>query len=132
MGYGFSAAIAAKLRHPERIVVGFAGDGCFTMSSPELATAVHYALPLVVLVVNNAMYGSIRMHQERHYPGRPSATSLTNPDFAAFARSFGAHGEVVTCDDEFAPAFERALAANRPALIELRVDPRQLTPDMAI
>jgi acetolactate synthase-1/2/3 large subunit len=132
MGYGLSAAIAAKLRHPERIVVGFAGDGCFTMASPDFATAVHYDLPLVVLVVNNAMYGSIRMHQERHYPGRPSATSLTNPDFAAFARAFGAFGEVVTRDDEFGDALERALAAKGPALIELRIDPAQLTPDLCI
>jgi acetolactate synthase-1/2/3 large subunit len=85
-----------------------------------------------VLVVNNAMYGSIRMHQERHYPGRPSATSLTNPDFAAFARAFGAYGEVVTRDDEFGDALERALAAKGPALIELRIDPAQLTPDLCI
>jgi acetolactate synthase-1/2/3 large subunit len=132
MGYGFSAAIAAKLRQPQRTVVALAGDGCFTMSSPDFATAVHYRLPLVVLVVNNGLYGSIRMHQERHYPGRPSATALTNPDFAAFARSFGAHGEVVEEDAAFPAALERALAAGGPALIELRVDPRQLTPDMAI
>jgi acetolactate synthase I/II/III large subunit len=132
MGYGFASAIAAKLRCPDKIVVGFAGDGCFTMSSPEMATAMHYKLPLVIIVVNNSMYGSIRMHQERHYPGRPSATSLTNPDFAAFARSFGAHGESVECDGDFPAAFDRALACGRPALIEVRVDPRQLTPDLAI
>ncbi|MPZ38290.1 MAG: thiamine pyrophosphate-binding protein [Rhizobiales bacterium] len=132
MGYGFAAAIAAKLRRPEKIVIGFAGDGCFTMSSPEMATAVHYNVPLVIIVVNNSMYGSIRMHQERHYPGRPSATSLTNPDFAAFARSFGAHGETVEQDSDFPAALERALASGGPALIEVRVDPRQLTPDLAI
>jgi acetolactate synthase-1/2/3 large subunit len=132
MGYGFAAAIAAKLRRPDKIVVGFAGDGCFTMSSPEMATAAHFKLPLVVVVVNNGMYGSIRMHQERHYPRRPSATLLTNPDFAAFARSFGAHGETVEQDDDFPAAFERALAFGGPALIDVRVDPRQLTPDLAI
>ncbi|MCC6888913.1 MAG: thiamine pyrophosphate-binding protein [Hyphomicrobiales bacterium] len=132
MGYGFAGAIAAKLRHPDKIVVGFAGDGCFTMSSPEMATAARYELPLVIIVVNNGMYGSIRMHQERHYPGRPSATLLTNPDFSAFARSFGAHGETVDDDRDFPAAFERALAFGKPALIELRVDPRQLTPDLAI
>jgi acetolactate synthase-1/2/3 large subunit len=132
MGYGFAGAIAAKLRRPEKIVVGFAGDGCFTMSSPEMATAAHYKLPLVIIVVNNSMYGSIRMHQERHYPGRPSATLLTNPDFAAFARSFGAHGETVENNRDFPAAFERALAFGGPALIELRVDPRQLTPDLTI
>ncbi len=132
MGYGLSAAIAAKLRCPDRVVVGFAGDGCFLMSSPDFATAVHYRLPLVVIVVNNALYGSIRMHQERQYPGRPSGTSLTNPDLVTFARSYDAHGECVECDDDFPAALERALAANRPALIDLRLDSNQLTPDFAI
>lgn len=132
MGYGLSAAIAAKLRCPDRMVVGFAGDGCFLMASPDFATAVHYRLPLVVIVANNAMYGSIRMHQEKKYPGRPSATSLTNPDLVAFAHSYGAHGECVERDGDFPAAFERALAANGPALIELRLDSKQLTPDFAI
>jgi acetolactate synthase-1/2/3 large subunit len=132
MGYGLSAAIAAKLRCPERVVVGFAGDGCFLMASPDFATAVHYRLPLVVIVANNAMYGSIRMHQEKQFPGRPSGTSLTNPDLVAFARSYGAHGECVARDGDFPAALARALSANGPALIELRLDPNQLTPDFSI
>ncbi|OYX67583.1 MAG: thiamine pyrophosphate-binding protein [Rhizobiales bacterium 32-66-11] len=132
MAYGLPGAIAAKLRHPERTVVALAGDGCFQMASPEFATAVHYKLPIVVIVVNNAIYGSIRMHQERHFPGRPSGTFLTNPDFAALAQSYGAHGEVVTQDGEFPAAFARALAAGGPAIVEVRVPSNQLTPDMII
>ncbi|MDB5508084.1 MAG: thiamine pyrophosphate-binding protein [Hyphomicrobiales bacterium] len=132
MGYGLSAAIAAKLRHPDRTVVGFAGDGCFMMASPDFATAVHYGLKLMVLVANNAMYGSIRMHQERQFPGRPSGTSLTNPDFVQLAQSYGAHGERVESDAEFPAALERALAAEGPAILELRLDPNQLTPDLSL
>ncbi|MDB5071966.1 MAG: thiamine pyrophosphate-binding protein [Candidatus Eremiobacteraeota bacterium] len=128
MGYGFPAAIAAKLHHPERIVVAFAGDGCFLMSGSELATAVQYGANVVTLVVNNGMYGTIRMHQERHYPGRVVGTDLVNPDFVAYARAFGAHGSLVTRTGEFAPAFEAALAAEKPALIELRTDPDLITP----
>ena len=109
MGYGFPAAIAAKLQHPERIVVAVAGDGCFLMTGQELATAAQYGANVVVLVVNNGMYGTIRMHQERAYPGRVSATGLANPDFVAFARAFGAHGALVTRTAEFGPAFERRL-----------------------
>jgi len=120
--------VAAKLVHPERTVVCFAGDGDFLMTGQELATAVQYALPLVVLLVNNGMYGTIRMHQERQYPGRVVGTELVNPDFAAYAGAFGAHGEVVERTDDFAPAFERALEARRPALLELRVDPEAITP----
>lgn len=123
--------IAAKLRCPDRTVVGFAGDGCFLMASPDFATAAHYQLPLVAIVGNNAMYGSIRMHQKKQYPGRPSGTSLTNPDFMAFARSYGAYGECVDRDRNFLAAFERALAANGPALIELRLDRNQLTPGLS-
>ena len=114
MGYGLPAAVAAKLVHPERLVVCFAGDGDFLMSGQELATAVQYELPIVVLVVNNGMYGTIRMHQERHYPGRPFGTDLVNPDFARYAEAFGGHGEVVERTEEFAPAFERARRV-RPA-----------------
>ena len=111
MGYGVPAAVAAKVVHPERTVICFAGDGDFLMSGQELATAAQYDLPIVVLVVNNGMYGTIRMHQERHYPGRVVGTDLANPDFAAFARAFGAHGETVTETAEFADALERALAS---------------------
>jgi acetolactate synthase-1/2/3 large subunit len=130
MGYGFPAAIAAKLRHPERDVVCFAGDGCFLMYPQELATAMQYGAPCIVIVVNNGMYGTIRMHQEKRYPGRVSATGIHNPDYVALARSFGAYGELVESNDAFAAAFERARASGKPALLELRTDPRQITPTM--
>ncbi len=128
MGYGFPAAISAKLHHPDRIALAFAGDGCFLMSGAELATAVQYGANVITLVWNNAMYGTIRMHQERTYPGRVWATDLTNPDFAAYARAFGAHGALVTRTEDFPAAFEDALAAGKPALIELRTDPDLITP----
>jgi acetolactate synthase-1/2/3 large subunit len=128
MGYGVPAAVAAKLVRPKRTVVCFAGDGDFLMSGQELATAFQYDLPFVVLLVNNGMYGTIRMHQERHYPGRVVGTELTNPDFAAYARAFGAHGETVTETAQFADALERALAAGRPALLELQIDPEAINP----
>jgi acetolactate synthase I/II/III large subunit len=128
MGYGVPAAVAAKSMYPQRMVVAFAGDGCFMMSSHELATAMQYALPVIFIVVNNGHYGTIRMHQERHYPTRVHGTGLTNPDFAAFAKSFGAHGETVSRTDEFMPAFERAVAAQRPALIEIRMPKEASTP----
>ena len=132
MGYGVPAAVAAKLLHPERNVVAIAGDGDFLMTGQELATAVQYDAAIVVLVVNNGMYGTIRMHQERHYPGRVSGTDLVNPDFAALAEAFGAHGAVVERTEEFAAAFEAALTAGRPAVIELRVDPEALTPRQSL
>jgi acetolactate synthase-1/2/3 large subunit len=128
MGYGFPAAVAAKLRHPERTVVCFAGDGCFLMYPQELATAMQYHAPLIVIVVNNGMYGTIRMHQEKRFPGRVSATDLQTPDFVTLAQSFGAHAERIETTEAFAGAFARAQAAGRPALIELRVDPLQITP----
>jgi acetolactate synthase I/II/III large subunit len=128
MGYGLPAAVAAKAVHPERIVVCFAGDGCFLMNGQELATALQYDLPIIVLVINNGMYGTIRMHQEREYPGRISGTDLANPDFAALARAYGAFGETVATTAEFAPAFERALGCGKPALLELKLDPEALTP----
>jgi acetolactate synthase-1/2/3 large subunit len=127
MGYGLPAAIAAKLAEPSRAVVAFAGDGCFQMTGLELGTAMQYGLALVVIVANNGMFGTIRMHQEREYPARVVGTTLVNPDFAALAASFGAHGETVRRTEEFAPAFERALAARRPALIELKTDPEAIT-----
>lgn len=132
MGYGLPAAIAAKLLQPSRPVVAFAGDGCFLMTAMELATAVQYSLPVVVIVSNNGMYGTIRMHQERHYPQRVIGTSLVNPDFASLARSFGAHGERVTHLDEFEPALNRAFASGGPAVIELSVDPEAITPQQSI
>lgn len=128
MGYGIPAAIAAKVVHPERTVVCVSGDGDFLMSGHELAAAVQEKVPIVVLVVNNGMYGTIRMHQERLFPGRVASTDLVNPDFAAWARAFGAHGDVVLRSDDFPEAFERALAQTRPSLLELRVDPEAITP----
>ncbi len=130
MGYGFPAAIAAKLRFPARTVISFAGDGCFMMYPQELATAMQFGAPLVLIVVNNGMFGTIRMHQERQYPTRIVATQLVNPDFVALARSFGAHAQRVEHSDDFPAAFERAQQAGVAALIELKVDPRQITPQM--
>lgn len=132
MGYGVPAAIAAKITAPERMVVAFAGDGCFLMNGQELATAMQYDARVVFLVVNNGMYGTIRMHQERSYPGRVSGTRLTNPDFAALARSYGLHGETVEKTQEFADAFRRSEASGKPALIEIRIDPEALTPKMSL
>ncbi len=128
MGYGLPAAIAAKLAAPERVVVAFAGDGCFMMTGQELATAVQYQANVVTVVANNSCYGTIRMHQERDYPGRVSGTELRNPDFAALAEAHGAHGEKVTRTEDFQEAFERALEAGRPALIELITDPEAIGP----
>jgi acetolactate synthase-1/2/3 large subunit len=132
MGYGLPAGLAAAVLGNGRAVVTFTGDGDLLMSGSELATAVQHELTLVVIVVNNAMYGTIRMHQERHYPGRVVATRLHNPDFAAYARSFGARGSVVTRTDEFPPAFADALEHAGPSLIEVRTDPAQLTPDLRL
>ncbi|HWW47031.1 MAG TPA: thiamine pyrophosphate-binding protein [Xanthobacteraceae bacterium] len=132
MGYGLPAAIAAKLRHPDRQVIALAGDGCFQMASPDFATAVQQKLGIVVIIANNETYGSIRMHQERQFPGRPNGTALTNPDFAELAKTYGAHGETVMRGAEFVPALKRALAAEGPAIIELRLDPNQLTPAMRV
>jgi acetolactate synthase I/II/III large subunit len=128
MGYGVPAAIAAKLRYPDRPVVAFAGDGCFLMYPQELGTAMQYRAPVVILVVNNGTYGTIRMHQERRYPGRVIATDIVNPDFVAFARSYGAYAEKVETTDAFPAAYERAAAAGRAAVLELRVDPAQISP----
>jgi acetolactate synthase-1/2/3 large subunit len=132
MGYGVPAAIAAKALHRERTVVSFAGDGCFLMTGQELATAVQHELNVVIVVVNNGMYGTIRMHQEREYPARVHGTTLVNPDFAAYAHAFGAHGEVVESTEQFAPAFARALQAGKPALIELRLDPEAISPNATL
>ncbi|PLY99964.1 thiamine pyrophosphate-binding protein [Burkholderia sp. WAC0059] len=132
MGYGVPAAIAAKLRNPERDVIAFAGDGCFLMYAQELATAVQYRANIVVVVVNNGMYGTIRMHQEKRFPGRPIGTDLTGPDFVALATAFGAYAERVDDADAFLEALERTRSQDRPAVIELRTDPKQITPFMRI
>jgi acetolactate synthase-1/2/3 large subunit len=132
MGYGVPAAVAAKLTCPDRVVVSFSGDGCFLMNGQEIATAAQYGANVIFVVINNGMYGTIRMHQERNYPGRVSGTELLNPDFAALAQAYGLHGEVVTATSEFAPAFERCLGMSRPSLIEVRVDPEALTPRLSL
>ena len=132
MGYGVPAAVAAKLTYPQRTVVAFAGDGCFLMNGQELATAAHYDARVITIVVNNGMYGTIRMHQERSYPGRVSGTELHNPDFAALARAYGLHGETVTRTEDFVGAFERCQASGKPALIEIQIDPEALTPRMTL
>ena len=132
MGYGVPAAIAAKALHPDRVVVAFAGDGCFLMTGQELATAVQYQLNVIFIVVNNNMYGTIRMHQEREFPGHVYGTALVNPDFAAYARAFCASGEVVETTAQFAPAFARAMQAGKPALIEIRIDPEAISPNTTL
>jgi acetolactate synthase-1/2/3 large subunit len=113
---------------PERPVVAFAGDGDFLMTGQEFATAVQHDLPIVVVVVDNGMYGTIRMHQEREYPGRVIATQLRNPDFAAYARTFGGFGVTVEKTEDFWAAFEDAQAARKPAIIHVKVDPEAITP----
>jgi len=132
MGYGFPAAIAAKLVHPEKQVVAFAGDGCFLMYPQELSAAVQHKANLITLIVNNGIYGTIRMHQEKRFPGRVVATDIANPDFVALSQSFGAYAERVESFDDFPAAFKRAEAAGKPAVLELIVDTPQLTPGFRI
>lgn len=127
MGYGLPAAVAAKLACPNRQVICLAGDGCLQMTMQEFGTACQYGANIVVLVVNNGMYGTIRMHQERVYPGRISGTTIANPDFAALARAYGAYGETVTRTADFTAALTRALEAGSPAILDLKVDPRALS-----
>ncbi len=132
MGYGVPAAIGMKRLAPERTVIAFAGDGDFLMTGQEFATAVQYDLPVIVIVVDNGMYGTIRMHQERHYPGRVVATGLKNPDFAAYARAFGGYGATVMKTADFFSAFEAAQNSGKPAVLHLKVDPEALTPTMSL
>ncbi len=127
MGTGFPAAVAASLQHPDRLIVCFAGDGCFQMTLNEMSTAIQYGASPIVVVCNNGRYGTIRMHQEKTFPGRVSGTDLANPDFAALARAYGGHGETVEDGPEFPAAFERARASDRLSVIELRLDPRMLS-----
>lgn len=127
MGYGVPAAIGAAITNPGRCVVCFVGDGGALMTGQELATAFHHGAAPIVLVFNNGQYGTIRMYQERTYPGRVSGTQLTNPDFARFIESFGGHGEVVTATDDLVPAFQRARASGKAAIIEIRMNPDQIT-----
>jgi len=132
MGYGLPAAIAAKLQHPEREVVCLAGDGCFQMVSQELGTARATGAHVIVLIVDNGLYGTIRMHQQRQYPGRPSGTDLQNPDFAALARAHGGFGATLTRDEEFAPAFQAARNSGSLAVLHVRVDPAALGPSVRL
>jgi acetolactate synthase-1/2/3 large subunit len=127
MGYGVPAAIGAKIMFPKRQVVAFVGDGGCLMTGQEIATAFHHGVAPILLVFNNNMYGTIRMYQERAYPARVSGTALTNPDFCKFIEAFGGHGETVTATEDFVPAFRRAVASGKPALIELRTNPEQIS-----
>lgn len=132
MGYGLPAAIAGKLALPEKTVVAFAGDGCFQMTMQEFGTAVEFGAAIVLLVIDNGMYGTIRMHQEQNFPGRVSGTDLFSPDFAALAKSYGAYGATVEEGDQFPQAFANALKSNGPALIHIKVDPDALTPTLSL
>jgi len=132
MGYGVPAAIGALRYDREKLTIAFAGDGCFLMNGQEFATAVQYDLPLIVVVVDNGMYGTIRMHQEQHYPGRVIATKLRSPDFVAYAFAFGGYGERVERTEDFLPAFARARASGKPAILHCVVDPEALTPSRSL
>jgi acetolactate synthase I/II/III large subunit len=128
MGFGFPAAIAAKLVHPERDVIALAGDGCFLMAAQELATAVQYGVNVVVIVIDNGSYGTIRMYQERHYPRRVMATELRNPDFVAYARAFGAQAIAVERTEDFPAAFATACTASAPVLLHLKTNVEDILP----
>ena len=132
MGYGVPAALAAQVAAPERQTVCFVGDGGFLMTGQELATALQYDLAPLILIVNNGLYGTIRMHQEREYPNRVTGTELSNPDFAAMARAFGAFGATVARTEEFAPTLEAALGAGGAAVIELRIDPEAISTRLSL
>ncbi len=132
MGYGVPAAVAAKAFHPKRTVVAFAGDGCFMMTGQEFMTAVQHDLPIIVIIFNNGMYGTIRMHQEREHPGRVSGTELKNPDFAALARAYGGYGAKINRTQDFAAAFDEAMATGKPSIIELTIDPEALSPSTTL
>ncbi|HEX2655475.1 MAG TPA: thiamine pyrophosphate-binding protein [Xanthobacteraceae bacterium] len=128
MGYGLPAAVGAKRLYPDRTVVCFAGDGCFLMHGQEFATAVQYDLPIIVIVIDNGMYGTIRMHQEREYPGRVSATALRNPDFVAYAQAFGGFGVKVETTADFPAAFDAAVKSGKPSILHVKIDPEAITP----
>ena len=128
MGYGLPAAVGAKRVLPDRMVVSFNGDGCFLMNGQEFSTAVQYDCPIIAVVIDNAIYGTIRMHQEREYPGRISATSMRSPDFAVLARGYGGHAETVEKTEDFAPAFERCVASGKPSLIHVKIASDAITP----
>ncbi len=127
MGYAVPAAVGAKISFPDRMVISFVGDGGFLMTGQEIATAFHHGVAPIILLFNNGMYGTIRMYQERTYPARVSGTALTNPNFAKWIEAFGGYGEIVSETSEFTSAFRRAVASGKPALIEIRMDPEQIT-----
>jgi acetolactate synthase I/II/III large subunit len=132
MGYGMPSAVAMKRLYPERPVICLNGDGDFLMNGQEFATAVQYELPMVVIICDNGCYGTIRMHQEREYPGRVSATTLRNPDFASYARTFGGFGVMVEKTADFATAFEAAKASGKPSIIHLKIDTDAITPAVTL
>ena len=128
MGYGLPAAVAAKLIHHDKEVICLSGDGCFQMTMQEFGTACQYGLNIIIIISNNSVYGTIKMHQEKAFPGRPSGTSMVNPNFAELAKSYGGHGEVVLSTDQFPGALERARNSNKPAILDLRTDPKAINP----
>jgi acetolactate synthase-1/2/3 large subunit len=132
MGYGVPAAVAMQRLYPERRVVAVTGDGDFLMNGQEFATAVQYSLPIVVLVCDNSSYGTIRMHQERDYPGRVIATDLKNPDFAAYARAFGGFGATVERTADFGAAFEAAVASGMPSILHVKFDTDAISPGQTL
>src|SRR6185295_15089907 len=132
MGYGVPAAVAAKRMFPDRTVVAFSGDGDFLMTGQELATAVQYGLAPKIFVIDNGTYGTIRMHQEREYPGRVFGTDLRNPDFAAYARAFSADGFTIASDMDTLPTLEAAFASKKAAVIHVKLDPEAITPSTTI
>ncbi|MEM9277089.1 MAG: thiamine pyrophosphate-binding protein [Pseudomonadota bacterium] len=132
MGYGLPAAVSAKLHHPDRDVICLAGDGCIQMSIQEFGTACQYGANIIVLVSNNGMYGTIRMHQQKHYPHRPSGTQMVNPEFADIAKAYDGFGAIVKSDADFVEAFAEARAANRPAIIDMKVSPDALSPKLIL
>ncbi|MEH6477369.1 MAG: thiamine pyrophosphate-dependent enzyme, partial [Sneathiella sp.] len=132
MGYGLPAAVAGKLRNPDKQVVCFAGDGCFQMTLQEFGTAVQFGANIIVLLIDNGVYGTIRMHQERDYPARISATDLKNPDFAMIAKAYGGHAETVSRSEDFEGAFARAQASGKPSLIHILTDPEASTPTVTL
>jgi acetolactate synthase-1/2/3 large subunit len=132
MGFGLPAALAAKLEYPNRTVISFSGDGDFLMTGQEFGTAIQYGANIIVLVGNNSMYGTIRMHQERDYPGRISGTELVNPNFSAYAEAFGGFGAIVKKTDDFAPAFMAAEASKKPSVIEIQIDPDAISPSTTL
>ena len=132
MGYGFPAALGVKTIHPERTVVCVAGDGDFMMTAQDFATAVQYELPVIVVIHDNGIYGTIRMHQEREYPGRVVATALKNPDFVAYARAFGGFGVRVDNTADFPAAFAAAQKSGLPSIIHLKIDPEGISPSATL